>query len=123
MLHLLIELKSLLLYVEDYVEYDDVDFDIDYKRIIQHLVSKGIDTGQKNNEGISAYSLSKRLGNKGIIELLRNDFSAIDDIIENVEKEDVTNDSFHKEDYDDFEQNQDKSYKVGLLSRLFKPKE
>jgi len=106
-------LISLLLYIEDYVEYDDVDFDIDYKRMIKHLVQKGIDTSHQNNQGFSAYSIAERLGNKEIVGLLRYDFPSIDEIIESVEEETV----------EKFTQKRRENYKVNFFTKLIKPKE
>lgn len=115
-------LISLLIYIEDYIGYDNVDFDIDYKRMISHLVEKGVDTAHKNNQGVSAYSIGKRLGNQEIIKLLRNDFSAIDDIIDNVEQEEKEEYSFKEITTTAKETNQN-GYKVSFLTKLLKPKE
>lgn len=115
-------LISLLLYIEDYVDFDDEDFDIDYKRLIKRLSQKGIDISHQNNKGLSAYKISKNLGNKEIIKLLRNDFSAIDDIIDNVEQEEKAEHSF-EEITNTAKETSQNGYKVSFLTRLIKPKE
>jgi hypothetical protein len=113
-------LVSLLNYIEDYVEYDNVNFDIDYKRMISRLVEKGIDTAHKNNQGISAYSIAKEMGNQEIIKLLRNDFSAIDDIIDNVEQEEKE-DNYFEEIINSAKGTSQVDYKVGFFTKLLKP--